>query len=129
MILQRDGLRHHTQRLPTLFAFVGVAFLVMLLWFIVALVFRWHFQFGIRSLLVLVVVVAVPCSWLAGVTLLMEPLPSRPENRDESPFPWRAMPTAVLGLLGLLFSSSAIPLLGELDDWIERQSLAVREMQ
>ena len=29
------------------------------------LVFRWRFQFSIRSLLVLVVAVAVPCSWLA----------------------------------------------------------------
>ena len=27
--------------------------------------FRWRFQFSIRSLLVLVVVVSVPCSWLA----------------------------------------------------------------
>ena len=39
--------------------------LVMLLWFIVALVFRWRFQFSIRSLLVLTVAVALPCSWLA----------------------------------------------------------------
>ena len=31
----------------------------------VALIFRWRFQFSIRSLLVLVVAVAVPCSWLA----------------------------------------------------------------
>ena len=46
-------------------AAVGVAFLVMLLWFIMALVFRWRFQFSIRSLLVLVVVVALPFSWLA----------------------------------------------------------------
>ena len=46
-------------------AVVGGAMLVMLGWFIVALVFRWRFQFSIRSLLVLVVVVALPCSWLA----------------------------------------------------------------
>ena len=46
-------------------AVVGVAMLVMLLWFIVALVFRWRFQFSIRSLLVLTVAVAIPCSWLA----------------------------------------------------------------
>ena len=31
-------------------AVVGVAFLVMLLWFVVALLFRWRFQFCIRSL-------------------------------------------------------------------------------
>ena len=47
-------------------AVVGVAMLVMLLWFIVALVFRWRFQFSIRSLLVLTVAVAIPCSWLAA---------------------------------------------------------------
>ncbi len=46
-------------------AVVGLAFLVMLLWFIVALVRRWRFQFSIRSLLVLTVAVAMPFSWLA----------------------------------------------------------------
>jgi hypothetical protein len=46
-------------------ASVGVAFLVMLLCFVVSLLFRWRFQFGIRSLLILTVVVALPCSWLA----------------------------------------------------------------
>jgi hypothetical protein len=46
-------------------ASVGVAMLLMLGWFIVALVFRWRFQFSIRSLLVLAVAVALPSSWLA----------------------------------------------------------------
>ncbi len=46
-------------------AVVGVALLVMLLWFIASLVFRWRFQFSISSLLVLTVAVAVPSSWLA----------------------------------------------------------------
>ena len=46
-------------------ASVGVAFLLMLLWFLAALVFGWRFQFSILSLLLLVVVVAIPCSWLA----------------------------------------------------------------
>ena len=46
-------------------ASVGVAMLAHAGWFIVALVFRWRFQFSIRSLLVLVVVVAIPFSWLA----------------------------------------------------------------
>jgi hypothetical protein len=46
-------------------AVVGVAMLVMLGWFIVALYFRWGFQFSIRSLLVLTIAVAVPFSWLA----------------------------------------------------------------
>ncbi len=45
-------------------AAVGVAMLVMLAWFAVSLLFRRRFQFSIRSLLVLVVVVAVPCSWM-----------------------------------------------------------------
>ena len=39
--------------------------LFMGLWFALALVFRWRFQFSLWSLLVLVVVVALPCSWLA----------------------------------------------------------------
>jgi len=46
-------------------AVVGVAMLLMLVWFAIALVFRRRFQFSITSLLVFVVVVAVPCSWLA----------------------------------------------------------------
>ena len=45
-------------------AVVGVAMVVMIVWFGVAVVFRWRFQFSIRSLLVLVVVVALPSSWL-----------------------------------------------------------------
>lgn len=43
---------------------VDVAILVMFMWFVVALVFRRRFQFSIRSLLVLVVVVALPYGWL-----------------------------------------------------------------
>ncbi|MGO9109399.1 MAG: hypothetical protein ACLP9L_09210, partial [Thermoguttaceae bacterium] len=46
-------------------AVVGVTFLVMLVWFAASLLFRWPFRFSIRSLLVLVVVVALPFSWLA----------------------------------------------------------------
>jgi hypothetical protein len=37
----------------------------MILWFVLALLFHWRFQFSIRSLLVLTVAVAIPCSWLA----------------------------------------------------------------
>ncbi len=36
-------------------AVVGAAFLLMLLWFIASLLFRWRFQFSIRSLLVLTI--------------------------------------------------------------------------
>ena len=46
-------------------AVVGLAVILMLLWFITSLLFRSRFQFSIRSLLVLVVAVALPCSWLA----------------------------------------------------------------
>jgi len=46
-------------------ASVGVVMLAMFVWFGVALMFRRRFQFSIRSLLVLVVVVALPCSWMA----------------------------------------------------------------
>ena len=49
-------------------AAVGVLFLLMLLWFIVALLFRLRFQFSIWSLLVLTVAVALPCSWLGVET-------------------------------------------------------------
>lgn len=42
---------------------VGILFLLM--WFLASLLFHRRFQFGIRSLFVLVVCVAVPCSWLA----------------------------------------------------------------
>ena len=45
-------------------ASVGLAFVIILAWFVMALVFRWRFQFSIRSLLVLIVVVAVQCSWM-----------------------------------------------------------------
>ncbi len=56
---------HKGYALLTCVAAVGVAMFFMLVWFGVALVFRRRFQFSLRSLLVLVVVVAVPCSWLA----------------------------------------------------------------
>ena len=46
-------------------ASVGVFLLLMLLWFLAALVFRWRFQFSILSLFVLTVAVALPFSWLA----------------------------------------------------------------
>ncbi len=46
-------------------AVVAAAFFLMLGSFVASLLFRWRFQFSIRSLLVLTVAVAVPCSWLA----------------------------------------------------------------
>ena len=46
-------------------ASVSLAMLLMLLWFAASLLFRWRFQFSIRSLLVLTLVVAMPCSWLS----------------------------------------------------------------
>jgi hypothetical protein len=46
-------------------AVVGLGMLTIGLWWAVALIFRRRFQFSIRSLHVLVVAIAVPCSWLA----------------------------------------------------------------
>jgi hypothetical protein len=56
---------HKGYAVLTAVASVGVALLLMLLWFVAGLLFRWRFQFSIRSLLVLVLVVAIPCSWVA----------------------------------------------------------------
>ena len=44
---------------------IGAAMSLMLVWFAVALILRWRFQFGIRSLLFMAVVVALPLSWLS----------------------------------------------------------------
>ncbi len=46
-------------------ASVGVFLFLMLVWFVLTLNFHWRFQFSLRSLLVLTVAVAIPCSWLA----------------------------------------------------------------
>lgn len=44
---------------------VCVAVLVMLIWTLVCLCFRWRFQFGVRSLLLFLVVSSVPLGWFA----------------------------------------------------------------
>jgi hypothetical protein len=44
---------------------VCVAVLVILIWGLVCLCLRWGFQFGVRSLLVLLVAVSVPLGWFA----------------------------------------------------------------
>jgi hypothetical protein len=46
-------------------AAVGAYLTVMLLWWLAALTFRWRFQFTLRTLFVLTIAVALPCSWLA----------------------------------------------------------------
>jgi hypothetical protein len=46
-------------------ACIGATMVLMFLWFVLALLFRWRFQFSIRSLLLLTVAVAIPFSWLA----------------------------------------------------------------
>ncbi len=46
-------------------ATVGLTLLMMFLWFLAALLSWWRFQYSLRSLLLMVVVVAIPCSWLA----------------------------------------------------------------
>ena len=45
---------------------LGLAMLLLFAWFAVAVLVRWRFQFSIRSLLALVVAVAMPCSWFAA---------------------------------------------------------------
>jgi hypothetical protein len=49
----------------TTIAVVACALPLLPTWFVASLIFRWRFQYGIRSLLLLAVVVAIPCSWLA----------------------------------------------------------------
>jgi hypothetical protein len=46
-------------------AILAIAMLSLLVWFLLAVSCRQRFQFSIRSLLVLTVAVAIPCSWLA----------------------------------------------------------------
>ena len=46
-------------------AAVGLTFLLMLLWFAAALLFRCRFQYSLRSLFCWSLAVAIPCSWLA----------------------------------------------------------------
>jgi hypothetical protein len=61
------GFNQHKGWTMLIAAAVAGAFLVlMFLWFLAALVFRWRFQFSIRSLLVLTVAVALLCGWLAA---------------------------------------------------------------
>ena len=62
----RLGWWHKGYAVLAAIAVVGAVLLLMLLWFFVALGFRLgrRFQFTIRTLLVLTVAVALPCSWL-----------------------------------------------------------------
>ena len=46
-------------------AAVGATLVLFVLWFLASLLFRWRFQYSLRSLLLLVVAAAVVCSWLA----------------------------------------------------------------
>jgi hypothetical protein len=56
---------HKGYAVLTAVAMVSVALSTMLLWCLIALIFRKRFQFSIRSFLLLAIAVAVPCSWLA----------------------------------------------------------------
>jgi hypothetical protein len=79
-------------------ASVVVAMLLMLLWFVAALIFRGHYQFSIRSLLLLVIVIAIPCSWLTVKTQQL-----RPQRETQESL------TAIWELGGLAASSSGQP--------------------
>ncbi len=96
-------------------ATTGVFLLLIVVWFVVAFLFRIRFQFSIRSLLALVTVVAVSFSWLAtesqrakrqketvdairgaeGCEVYYELDPSRPPsiNTDPSVKGWHDPPT------------------------------------
>lgn len=56
---------HKGYAVLTAVAAVGAFLLLMIIWFIVALVFGLRFQFSIRSLLILITLCAIPCSWVA----------------------------------------------------------------
>jgi hypothetical protein len=57
--------QHRGWSVLTAVAAAGLTLLLLSLWFVASLLFRWRFQYSLRSLLLLVVAVAVPCSWLA----------------------------------------------------------------
>jgi len=63
----RLDLPHWHKGNPVLAAVVSVVAVIfaMLLWLLVALVFRLRFQFSIRTMLILTLAVALPFSWLA----------------------------------------------------------------
>jgi hypothetical protein len=62
---ERIGWWHKGYAVLTGVAAVAGFLIAVLLWFTVAMIFRWRFQFSVRSLLVLAAAAAVPCSWLA----------------------------------------------------------------
>ena len=55
---------HKGYAVLTAVAALGFVIIVMPLWLLAGLLFRWRFQFGIRTLLLMTVAVAVPCSWM-----------------------------------------------------------------
>jgi hypothetical protein len=65
LLSDRFGCWHKGYAVLVAIASIGLTILVLLLWFALALLRRWQFQFSIRSLLALTVVVAIACSWLA----------------------------------------------------------------
>jgi uncharacterized membrane protein len=73
---------------------VGAGFVLMLLWFLVSLVLRLRFQYSVRSLLFLVVVVAIPCNWLAvELVVIGKPLQSSILTQNAQEFaPQRQQP-------------------------------------
>lgn len=79
-------------------ASVAVVFVAMLFWLVVALVFRWRFQFSIRSLLALTVAIAIPCSWMAveiKAAREQEEAVDSLEKFDRVAYDWQWDPTRV----------------------------------
>jgi hypothetical protein len=56
--------QHKGWTVLTAIAAVGMTLLLLLIWPVVSLIFRRPFQYGLRSLLLLVAAVAIACSWL-----------------------------------------------------------------
>ena len=59
-----DFNQHKGLTVLTAVAVVALMLLLLLVWLVVSLLFRWRFQYCLRSLLLLVVAAAIVCSWL-----------------------------------------------------------------
>jgi hypothetical protein len=68
LLLACEPMRWFPNGWPVLIAWasLGAALLAGIVWLVLSLFCRWRFQFSLRSLLLLAVVVAIPSSWLAA---------------------------------------------------------------
>ncbi len=85
---------HKGYAVLTCVASVAAILVLMLLWFVAAVIFRLRFQFSIRTLLVLVVTVALPFNWLAYEIQRAKPQRQTIETMQTI---WRDVPGAGFG--------------------------------